>query len=729
MYNDIIHFLDQKRLKEGFIQLKASAVETDNWKLQSDIENLQTTYDYMLQYAAKGQADPERARLFNELRCTGYELADRTEFIKKYSKGYGDFSDKFREFKFKPARSYEELGHELSSLEQHMQISNLLHTDATENNPGNQMNQRLVILDELFNKTWVSTHWSKEDFKEACELSLIPGVGTFDLSVFVSAVTLNLMLYFDPLKFQYLLNLYLLNEDVALSQRTLIGIALCIYYHENRIKLYPNLIGALSLLKDKPNFERQLNDVQVLFLVSRETEKIDKKMREEILPQIINNPHLANPDLKINEIDLSELEEKNPEWEDDINQISEHIRELGKLQKEGADTYMSTFSQLKSYPFFREAAHWFYPFNKDVPEISKLFSEGKVKSTSFLGTIFDSPIFCNSDKYSLCLTLKTVPEQQIQMMSTDLKGEADTVREQLSIDLSTSGKNNDRAFCRQYVQDLYRFFKIWSFRQQQHDIFTDKLTLWKCETLRSYVFMGNHEKEIADYLFTKGYLAESAELYQDLSETIPNVAEIKQKLGFALQKMKRYEDAVKAYEMADILKTNDAWTLKHMAQCYKRMNNYEKALKCFQQVETLEPDNLNLALQIGQCLATLRSYNQALTYFFKVEYLGKAPENARRAIGWCYFMTGKYEEAARFYGKIIDQATPGPEDWLNYGHIYLAQQDMKHALECYRKAADTCMTHDDFVNMFMNDQMALLEQGITEESLYITLDLILKEGE
>ena len=724
MYSDIIHFLDQKRLKEGFIQLKASAVETDNWKLQSDIENLQTTYEYMLQYAAQGQADPERARLFNELLRTGYELADRTEFIKKYSKGYGDFSDKFRGFKLKPARSYEDLGQALSSLEQHQQINNLLHTDTAENKQNGQMNQHLQILDELFNKTWISTHWSKEDFKEANELSQVPGVGTFDLSVFVSAITLNLMLYFDPLKFQYLLSLYLQNEETALAQRALVGIALGVYYHEDRLTLYPNLISALSLLNDKPNFGRQLHQVQISFLISRETEKIDKKMREEILPQMMKSPHLNNPDLKINEIDLSELEEQNPEWEKDINQISEHIRELSELQMEGADTYMSTFSQLKNYPFFREAAHWFYPFNKDVPEIAGLFGEAKIKETSLLGTMLDSPIFCNSDKYSFCLTLKSIPEQQMQMMTSGLNGQEDAFKEQLGTDKLTEGKNDDKILCRQYLQDLYRFFKLWSFRQQQHDIFTDKLTLWKCETLRPFLFTGDYEKNIADYLFTKGYLAESADLYQDLSEAIPSDAEIKQKLGFALQKMKLFEKAIQAFEVADILKTNDAWTLKHLAQCHKRMKNYEKALKYFQQVEALEPDNLNLALQIGQCLATLRSYDQALTYFFKVEYLGKAPENARRAIGWCYFMTGKYEEAARFYEKIINQATPGPEDWLNYGHVYLAQQDVTHALECYRKTAATCKTHDEFVTMFMNDQQALLEQGIAKESLYITLDLI-----
>ena len=49
MYNDIIEFLDNKRLKEALVQLTALAHEADNWQLSSEIESLQTTYSYMLQ--------------------------------------------------------------------------------------------------------------------------------------------------------------------------------------------------------------------------------------------------------------------------------------------------------------------------------------------------------------------------------------------------------------------------------------------------------------------------------------------------------------------------------------------------------------------------------------------------------------------------------------------------------------------------------------------------------
>ena len=89
MYNDIIEFLDNKRLKEALVQLTALAHEADNWQLSSEIESLQTTYSYMLQYAAQGMEDPERNKLYHQLLRTAYELADRTEATHKYRTGTG----------------------------------------------------------------------------------------------------------------------------------------------------------------------------------------------------------------------------------------------------------------------------------------------------------------------------------------------------------------------------------------------------------------------------------------------------------------------------------------------------------------------------------------------------------------------------------------------------------------------------------------------------------------
>lgn len=724
MYKDIIQLLDQKRLKEAFAQLNSLASETGYWELVSEVETLQTTYGYMLQYAAQGMHDPERGKVYANLRLRGYELADKAGFLKEQQAAQGYFPSKFRTFRQNPPHTFREIGLALESIAEDMEVTPLMVADETKRNAElktlYERNERTV--DELFNKIWTSVQWTDEEAREASALLDSPLVSPNALAIMTSAVTLNLMKLFDAHKFHFLLEAYHRRTEAIITQRALIGIMLAAYYQEKRIALYPELTSALALLNESPETVEQLHNIQILFLLSRETEKIEKKMREEIIPQMMRNTYLKNPDMKI--IDIEDLEDKNPEWEKEIEKISDEIHQLGDLQMEGADTYMSTFSQLKNYPFFREAAHWFYPFSQRTECTAGFLLGEKVGDKSVVRLLLDSPMFCNSDKYSFVLTMNSIPQSQRDILNAQIGAGNERILENLD---KLKGGNDSRGMSvvsRQYIHDLYRFFKLWMYRNEQHDIFTDGMAFWKSPFLRPLLLQKERGTQIADYLFAKDYFQEAAELYKEQTGNNPENAGIWQKLGFSYQKMKRYEDASEAYRQADILKPDHVWTLKHLAQCYKRMHNYRQALDYFYRVEAIQPDNLNLLLQIGQCLATMRDYTKALQYFFKVEYLDKTPANAQRAIGWCYFMTGKHEDALRFFRELLQNPDTQTSDWLNAGHVYAAMNQIPEALECYREAEKRTATHDEFLKIYLADKEALLEQGITEENIYLIPDLL-----
>lgn len=726
MYNDIIQFLDEHRLKEALTQLHALTTETDDWSLRSETENLQTTYGYMLQYAAQGMQDPERGKLYEQLRRTAYELADRTELTRKCMKSNGYFANTFSNVRRTFDHSYKEFCTALESITEdlgmielkYMQDEKQLHTAQKE-----IATRHETLTDNLFAKTWTSLHWSEKESSEANELMQSLLIPTFDLAVMLSAVTLSLLQLFDPKKFQFLLHTYETRTEPLLTQRALIGIALVAYYQEKRLILYPELLAALSLLEDNAEAVAQLATVQILFLLSRETEKIDKKMREEIIPQMMKNPKIQNPDFKIE--DIEDLEDINPEWKEEMDKVQQSIRKLGELQMEGADTYMGTFSQLKSFPFFRQISHWFYPFDQQVSAISELFTTGKIAEKSLINTMLRTPIFCNSDKYSFCLATATMPESQLQMLGAELPENDNLFNGNFDrLNAKIEEADNADTISRQYIHDLYRFYKLWIYRNEQTDIFKNELALWKCKALAPLLHHHRIRTQIAGHLFSKDYMQEAAELYTELSQEEPSNADIWQKLGFALQKQKKYTEAIKAYMQADTLRPDHLWTLKHLAQCYKRIHSYEQALEYFRKVEEMQPDNLNLLLQIGQCLATLRFYDKALSYFFKVEYLEKAPENAQRAIGWCYFMTGQYDKALHFYQKLLQADSLQCSDYLNAGHIYTALGNIPQAIEHYRLAEKQCQTHQEFIKLYWADKEALIEQRIPEETIYLMPDLI-----
>ena len=53
MHIDIKTLLLDHRLKEALDKLTEYASSTDNWQIKSEIENLKTTYGFMIQYAAQ----------------------------------------------------------------------------------------------------------------------------------------------------------------------------------------------------------------------------------------------------------------------------------------------------------------------------------------------------------------------------------------------------------------------------------------------------------------------------------------------------------------------------------------------------------------------------------------------------------------------------------------------------------------------------------------------------
>lgn len=97
----------------------------------------------------------------------------------------------------------------------------------------------------------------------------------------VSAATLSLLQLFDPQKLQFLLLAYRKRTEAVVSQRALAGILLTAYYQEKRLSLYPELTAALTMLGDNAQTVQQLHDIQILFLLSRETEKSEKDARTD----------------------------------------------------------------------------------------------------------------------------------------------------------------------------------------------------------------------------------------------------------------------------------------------------------------------------------------------------------------------------------------------------------------------------------------------------------------
>lgn len=722
MYKEIKELLHTHKLKEALEKLSEYASPTDNWQMKSDIESLKTTYGFMMQYATQGMNDPERNEMYNNLLKKAFVLNEKIKIQLLLENGNSYVSQTYRNTRNSQQSGYYEICTKIEELHKELNISDMYdepyRTELIES-----QNKRLqFILEELFNKTWAPVIWNEEDYTGALSIIESDKISDNEKALFTSALCLSLIHILDVYKFRLLLHTYLKGKSCVVTQRALVGILIAIYLQDEMIKFaYPNLTDEINLLKENPYFLDDLYTVIIQVILSLETENIDKKMRDEIIPSIMQSTELTSPINEMSDINIEELIEGNPEWRESIEKIKDQIKELDMLRQEGADTNMCTFSNLKNYPFFYEPSHWFYIFSSEVPAIYEMMTDKKNNYAPFIETLQKATDMCNSDRFSLCLTFKSMPNLPLDAMNSGLTAQNKMNEESEG---TNSEKKKRQTESRHFIQDLYRFCKLWRNNYYDKiDIFSQGIALWQSTIIRNMIQDSGKLKQLADYLFAKGHVNDAMFSYMDIIDDNPDDYEAFQKIGYVHVLNKDYDKALDSLKKADILSPGDTWTLKNIALCYKKKNRYDLAYEYLKEAEQINPDDLNICTQIGQALITEGIYDEALRYMFKVEYMTKGKTSAQRAIAWCYFMMDRYDKAIEMYNKILDKNDAIAEDWMNTGHVYLVNNDIKSAISFYKKAIELQDKKISFYEIFSSDIKTLKNKGVDEVLLNMIPDM------
>lgn len=715
MKRDTIELVSKHNLREALSKLGETAGKLEHWQLKSEIDNLETTYNYMLQYASQGVNDPSRNVMYNNIVKKIYALTRMIDALDELKNGSRYLSRMYRTTK--NSKPYEEALEELESAYDFM-----ITTDNNgEQDMANALKKVQAITDELFTKIWMPVVWSKEDYQSVTEMIDSDDIDDNVKAVIIAAVGLSLIGLMDPYKTRLLIHSYIGGFSSVVSQRALTCLIISLLYTEGQIEeSYDELNQEFKALSLNPDFADDIQRIIKQLILSLDTEEIDKKMRDEIIPSIMKSSYFKKSVEDIIELKSDEFTEKNPQWQS----LKDNIKELDNLRMEGADTNMGAFSQLKRYQFFNNPAHWFYPYSTDTPEIYELMSKpGNEDYKAILEAIMEFPDMCNSDRYSLCLTLKDMAQFPMDGLKEGLTAQYNMMKEKLA-ELGDNNKMEKETVSRHFIQDYYRFCKLWASKEDKKDIFTDKLTVWKPKLIYNTLEESGHLKSIADYLFSKDYISEALEIYRHTVETNPNDVESLQKIGYAYIKSHDYELAVDALDKANMLEPDNEWTLKNLAVCYKKTGNAETALKYLKEAETLNPDDIKLCNQTGITLIQLERFDEAIKQMYKVEYFSSKKNPARRAIAWCYFMSDKLDEASEMLGKIIETDDVRTDDYINLGHIYLLKSDIPKAIEYYKKSSNLSGDKESFHEKFSEDADMLKAKGISEEMTYMIPDMV-----
>lgn len=718
----IYQSLEQKKLKNTFSLLASLLSHLQNWQLQEKLNSLEDTYKMMLKYYAEGVKDPQREKLYMDITKSLYLIIDMAILQIKTSNDNSLFYEKRRSYHYFSPETSEELFSQIEDVYGKIALLSLLDENEKNSSLKDLEKQKEIITQKLFNQVWLGDPWKDEDKENWSNLINNQLDPVIIPSLIISGITLNLLEVFDEKKAMVLFEAALnKNEDVR--ERALTGILLFLRKYNNRLNIYSSIDSRLKQLMEEPKFTYRIRHIILQFILSRETEKITKKIKDELLPEMMKmGPKIGN---KINLDELMNdagMDDKNPEWQNMLEEagLKDKLQELTELQMEGADIMHSSFTHLKSYPFFNETANWFIPFSTPSDAI------GNKEMTNLASVLSSSTMLCNSDKYSFYLSISQMPESYRKMMTGQFSAETDAMKSMLKEELNDESKQiNYRT--RQYIQDLYRFYKLHPRRKDFDDIFAIKPELYQVPAIQELINDGESLFIIGEYYFNKNYFEEAADIFDKLLAFEKNNDILYQKRGYCLQMMRQMEEALNCFLKAELLNANNPWTIKKLAYCYRMLKKPQEALHYYKKAEQLNPDNLAIQLSIGHCFLELKEYNQALKCYFKVEYLTKNKEKAWRPIGWCSFLVGKFEQAMDYYNRVIE-SNPNSTDYLNAGHVQLAMGNIKQAIKFYRISWESSnFSQKEFMETFANDIPELINTGIKEKEIPFILDSLMYE--
>lgn len=651
----------QQKLKEGNLAdtlplLLKKTADLGDWNVMEETGKHWMTYQQMLQFMLQGMNDTQSEHIRQEICQQLGFIASRMERLERIMMHPEEkYVSTCKEMKRLP--SFESIVTNVEALScelNEVKTDELLRDSIRQHRMENIVGQLETAMIQLFHWTWTSEVWQHADTEQAQRILFSDTIHSFDKTIFISAVTLSLLEFADPVKLLFLLDGYLM-DDEQVSVRSLIGFLLTFHLHYDRFCDNSELIDRLSIYHDDAAFLRDIYAAMMHLQMSCVTDNVTSKMRNDIMPALMQGMMAKKKDKEKKDIDPNAFIEhgENPEWMND-ERTSKKMEEMAEMQIEGADIYYATFSMMKGHAFFNQMAHWFYPFSlstSHAPEL-RVFTNGKLNK--FVRLILGGTPFCNSDKYSLCFTFSSLGG----MAETAIEAQINSQLPNLNIDEladSEELQNPKRTdIMRHYVFDLYRFFNNYPYKLQ----FTNPFTLLKDNPITPFshpllqqLLNGTDEElaQYADFLMRKEFYAAALQLFQTLStnEFDLSMASIWQKIGFCHQKLHHTEESLHAYMVANSIKPNSKWTLSHLASLCTAAGRMEEAFQYYQELLEIQPENQKFLIGAAQSLMQCNRYEEALPLLHKASYLDEQSESARLQLAWCLIVCGKKDEAAK----------------------------------------------------------------------------------
>ncbi len=726
-YQRICTLVSSRRIKDALDLLGEMVGNSGYSDFFIQLEHLAHTYEQMLKYMLEGIQDPERDKVYRKLLVSILELADRVrdQLLEKQS-GWHTYILK-EEVDRQQEMTGKSVIESMDDLSFKRELDEII--DEGKVSPGATEERRRKLIMEVFRHLWLSNRYNEAENSLSAAILTCREFLWHEKALFISAMLLSGLRYWDEEKVHRIID-FAGEQDQEVSARALVALVILLNRYDSRIEFYPNIIHRLRLMKEELKLEQSFEKIALQLIRTRDTLEIGRKLQEDLIPEMAKLKPKLEDKLKMDDIREELMKEgRNPDWESMFSEtdgLYKKVDEFMKLQMEGADVYMTTFAHLKNFPFFNELTNWLVPFQKDNPDLAGIYAS---RSENFDPELFieglkKTPFLCNSDKYSFIFNIRYLPEEQKKMLSNAFLMEMEGLQEMISDEQGTSGDFTKRTVFIQYIQDLYRFFKISPFKNEFEDVFSGKLDLYRSWFFKETVEDRSIMRNIGEYLFEKDHFEEALDIFYLLLEERPGERELLEKMGYCYQKTGNFRKAIELYNRIGLSDEQNMWTLKNLGICHRNLNDYSAALGVYESALAKQPDDQTIESLIGYCNMKMGEYGAALQHYFKIEYRNPGNPHILRPIAWCYFAQGELKKSEKYFNRIFE-GKPGYYDYINFGHVQWALGNKREAVELYiQSLRDLKSGMDEFLKTMEEDQSLLIQNGINQKDIPLMLDYL-----
>lgn len=695
---------------------------------QADMDaliSLRDDYRLMADYWQRGFDDPQRETVYNQLLRRMYVITEN--IITNWQIAESPYM-KALHLRPRKIRKDWSMKSVRAAMEDFVGSLAMLQLErANSSQTANLYADHWQLMNDLFDYVVTSRQWRQQLADVFLEMLLSPTLSSIDQQMLVSAITLSALQTFCPQKFRVLAEVYRQSTDERVRQRALVGWVFVIGCSDTKAwRLFTEIGDTIASLCEDMQTCNELAELQMQIIYCTDADADTHTIQKEILPDI-----MSGSNIKVTRQGLVEMDEDNlddilhPETaEENMERMEKSMQRMVDMQRQGADIYFGGFSQMKRFSFFSQLSNWFVPFYSQHPDISPIWNNTRGKK--FLKAITRMGAFCDSDKYSFVLAFNQVLDRLPQgMLKLIEEGEATAIP--MGGEVSDEQQETPAFIRRLYLQDLYRFYRLFTTRSEFYNPFEH--TMFFSHPLLSAIHTpANSHLSVARFLLKRRRYAEAISVLANISEEQHDF-QYYMMMGTALQHspLTSLPSPLICYRQALQLQPDNERAKAALARALFATQQYEEAHEHYNALLQQQPDHRSYQLNAAVCLINLQRCDEALKMLYKLNYLYPDDQSVNRVLAWALTLSGKYEQADKQYCQLLAEEKPMAADILNYGYNLWLSGSIVTAIGMFRQFLSTNEKDEiDLEAEFMHgaEHELLLQHGISDTEIRLMLDAI-----